>query len=151
MANEIANRSHAGLIVQLFEDGGEDDVDYSPIILGSWGFKVASMIRLSDNDGPGGPGQYQIELVQPVSGTVDVGGEFFRGLDTVTVVQSLALPNFVGAIPFVNLLTFDPGTIALNRPINLPVLAIAVTLPDGSAVDANAVLQVQLTGVPQQD
>lgn len=149
MANEIANRSHAGLIVQLLEDEGDPGVDYSPIILGSWGFKDASLIRLSDH-GVGGPGQYQIELVQPVSGTVDAGGVFFTGLDTCTVIQSLALPNFVGAIPFINLLTFDPGAIALNRPINLPVLVIAVTDADGGAEDANAILQVTLTGVPQQ-
>ena len=107
------------------------------------------MIRLTDK-GVGEPGQYQIELDRPGSGSIDVSGEFFTKLDSLVLTQGLALPNFIGAILFVDVLTFDPGAVALNRPINLPVLVMQVTNEDGDAEDANGILNVEVRSAPQQ-
>jgi len=149
-ANETANRNSAGLIVQVFEDLGVPGTDYTPIILASWGFVDASLIRLLD-EGVGEPGQYQIELEQAASGIVDASGDFFSRIDSAVVVQSLALPNFIGAIPFVDFLSFDPSSFVAGKPITLPMIAMQVTDDQGSAVDASGVLNVEVLRVPQQD
>lgn len=150
MANETANRSSAGLILQV---GADPD---PPLILGSWGFIEASLVRLADTPFAGGPGQYQILLEQPASGIVDIsgGGGLFTQLDSLVVIQSLALPNFMGALLFPDVLTTTEAEVlalaASGKPITLPALVIQVTDAGGGEIDANGVLNVEVRRVPQQ-
>ncbi len=149
MANETANRSTAGLIIQL----GQDPTP--PVILGSWGFIEASLVRLTDTPVGGEEGQYQILLEQPASGHIDLATFSFSQLDSLVVVQSLALPNHVGAILFPNVLTTTEAEAqaiaAAGKPFTLSALVIQVVDAAGTAVDENAVLNVEVRRVPQQD
>lgn len=155
MANETANRSSAGLILQVFEDQGDPDVDYSPLILGSWGFIESSLVRLADTPAEGDDGQYQIELEQPASGKIEISeGGFFTELDSVVVVQSLALPNFIGCTVFPDVLTQNEAELfelaAMGKPLTLPVLLIQVTDATNQQIDADGVLNVEVRRLPQQ-
>ncbi len=155
MANETANRSNAALILQVFEDEGDPDVDYSPQILGSWGFIESTLVRLTDTPAVGAAvGQYQMQLEQPASGKIDLSEGGFTELDTVVVVQSLALPNFIGCVVFPDVLTQDEAALsalaAMGKPITLPVLVIQVTDTTGGAIDAGGIINVEVRRVPQQ-
>ena len=149
MANETANRSTAGLIIQLAPDPNP------PIILGSWGFIEASLVRLTDTPVGGEDGQYQILLEQPASGHIDLALFGFSQLDSLVVVQSLALPNHVGAVLFPDVLTItEAEAVAIatsGKPFTLSALVIQVTDASGNAIDENAVLNVEVRRVPQQD
>jgi hypothetical protein len=148
MANETANRSSAGLIIQFNEDPDP------PIILGSWGFIESSIVRLTDTPAGGEDGQYQILLEQPASGHIDLADTFFTQLDSVVVTQSLALPNFIGAALFIDVLTANEAEllalVAAGKPITLPALAMQLTDAAGGALDAFGILNVEVRRVPQQ-
>ena len=80
MSNEIANRSHAGLVLQTFADPA-----FPPLALASWGVDVATLQKLAT-------GVYFVRLTQGLSlkiGSVVTAASF----DFVVVAQGLALPN----------------------------------------------------------
>lgn len=66
MANEIANISQAGLVLQVFEENESEPEGNPPAILGSWGVIESTLVALTS--GGDNTGEYQIRLVQPGSG-----------------------------------------------------------------------------------
>lgn len=139
MSNEIANRAAAGIILQLFPDPDP------PIVLGSWGFDVSSIVRDTNQ----GVGFYRVTLAAPgwsrinetLTGLTELGQMVLTGPsapDGGTVVAGLvAAPNAPAP---------TPGAL-----ISLPDLLISVLDAAGVSVDEDAVIGVEVRQFPQKD
>lgn len=138
MSNETANRSHAGLVLQMFE------APIVPKILASWGFDDASLTR----EAALGAGVYSIRLSQAASGLIGPTPILFESIDSLilssAVVDAPAL--FAEAI-----LLPDPAepAPAVGDQAQLPILVISL-VDDAGGQDANAVIQLEVRAVPQQ-
>lgn len=139
MSNEIANRSHAGLVVQVFPDPDP------PKLLLNWGFDAASLTRESAI----GAGLYSIRLTDPGSGLVGPTPSLLESIDKL-ITKSVAVeaPGFLDSV----LLVPDPAlpAPAVGDNAQLPILLLQVK-DDGGPIDAGAVFQVAIHSVPQQD
>ena len=82
MASEIANRSHAGLVLQVFEDP-----DLDPIAVAAWGVDIGTLQKLAT-------GFYVVRLTQPLGLTIDATDPTLARFNFVATAQGLALPNF---------------------------------------------------------
>ena len=152
MSNETANRSHAGLVLQMFLDPGFNPSPPAgpPRILAAWGFDVASLIRVP-SDPPGqASGLYSIRLTQPASGLIGPTAIEVVSIDSVILSSTIAQEpgRSVNA-----LLLPDPALPApvVGQRAQLPILALQVVELSGQPFDAEAVIQLEVRRVPQQD
>ena len=139
MANEIANRSHAGLSCELFITPDP------PIILGSWGLDTTNGIT---REAAIGDGIYSIPLVDPIGAFTNLtGGGYVR-------VQGFAIGEAIsGGNKFVFALTNTPGVqLPSNSQVNLTHLLMTISTTLGVSVDAD-VPQASciIHRLPQQD
>ncbi len=141
MSNETANRSHAGLVIQMFLDAANNP----PKLLASWGFIDASLAPVA-----GQPGAYSIRLVNAASGLIGPTPILFESVDSVVLSSSLVESPVV----FVRAALFpDPAlpAPAVGDRAQLPIVGIALTDVLGVLVDGDAVLNLEVRAVPQQD
>ena len=151
MSNETANRSHAGCVLQFFTDPEFFPPPAGPPrVLAAWGFDVASLVRLPSNP-PGSPsGLYSFRLTNPASGLVGPTPTEFESIDSVILSSAIAESP---AVDVRALLLPDPAlpAPAVGQRAQLPLLAISVVSTSGIPFDGNAVLQLEVRAVPQQD
>ncbi len=139
MSNETANRSHAGIVLQMFADPDP------PKILASWGFDVASLERVA-----AGVGLYSVRLTQAASGLIGPTPILFESLDSLIVSSSQL--DIAGGVLFVTtLLLPDPAlpAPAVGARAQLPILAVQLQ-DDGGPFDGAGVIQLEVRAVPQQ-
>ena len=79
MANEVPNRSHAGLVFQAFVDAPPQ------IARGSWGIEVASLVRLT-----GSVGVYAVRLSLPLSLVVNADGSGAAAIDGIVLFSAVS-------------------------------------------------------------
>lgn len=138
MSNEIKNRSHAGLILKL-------SAVNAPRIVASWGFINSTLVRPTP-----AVGVYQIQLVEPASGIVgpDTTAEF-------SSLDSIILSNTTKSLPAVNaimaLSRVAGAAPAIGDRVQLPLLTILLTDAAEASVDADALIELEIRAVPQQD
>lgn len=139
MANENANRSHAGLVLQMFP------APDPPKVLASWGFVDSSAERVAGLDGA-----YSVRLTEPASGLIGPTADRFESIDSV-IVSSAQLDIAGGVLFLTALLLPDPALPApvVGEQAQLPMVAIQLT-DDSGPVDGAAVLQLEVRAVPQQ-
>lgn len=138
MANEIPNISHAAIVFQTFED------DAPALIINSWGIDEATLVKQS-------PGSYVVRLTTPLSLRLDaVDPGRLAQFSFITIVQGIALPNFVSGQPIPDPFAPPPAFPGAGGTISFGWLAILVTDADNNALDADAILQLQLRRTPNR-
>ena len=136
MSNEIANRSHAGLVLQVFEDP-----QLAPVVNAAWGVEIATLQKL-------GPGVYAARLTRPMSLSLAADPSVAR-FSFVAIAQGLALPNFVTGFcipdPFLPPVPVGPGD-----SIPFSWVSAQVTDPTGLQLDADAFINLEVRRVPAE-
>lgn len=139
MSNETANRSHAGIVFQVFE------APDPPKILASWGFQNASLTR----EAAIGDGVYSVRLADAASGLVGPTPNLFESID------SLLVKSTVFNLPVVKvnaLLLPDPAlpAPAVGDQAQLPLLVVSLLDVLDAPIDQQAVINLEVRAVPQQ-
>lgn len=140
MSNETKNRSHAGLVLRTF---GDPQVD--PVLMASWGIDEATLTREVGID----VGVYSIRLSNPASGLVGPTINELSSIDSVVlqsgIVQAPALFANVALLP-------EAGAVpVVGQSLQLPLVVLSLVDETGTAQDADAIVQVEVRAVPQQD
>lgn len=133
MANEIANISHAGLVVTVFQE--EDQ--RAPQINLSWGLDLATLRRVSE-------GFWSVRLTQPLGLTLDATDPRAARFGFLVTAQSIALPNFVTG--FITPDPFAPSPVVPVPGVSIPFgwLTIKITDRDNEPVDVTVNLNVEV-------
>ncbi len=138
MANETANRSHAALVLQVFEDP-----DLDPIVLAAWGVDVGTLQKL-------GTGFYVARLTQPLGLTIDTTDPTKARFDFVVTAQGLALPNFAEGFvipdPFQG--APPPAGPGAGQSIPFSWLSVRTVAIPSTEVDVDAMINLEVRRVP---
>ena len=135
MSNEIANRSHAGLVLQVFEDPL-----LAPVALAAWGIEIATLQKLST-------GVYAARLDRPLALSLATDPSVAR-FSFIAIAQGLALPNFVTGFvipdPFVPVAPAGPGD-----SVPFSWVSVQTTGIDGvTPIDADGLINLEIRRVP---
>ncbi len=136
MSNEIANRSHAGLVLQVFEDP-----QLAPVVNAAWGIEVATLQKLST-------GVYAARLTRPMSLSLATDPTVAR-FSFIAIAQGLALPNFITGFcipdPFLPVAPAGPGD-----SIPFSWVSVQTTDPAMTPIDADAFINLEVRRVPAE-
>lgn len=144
MANEIANRSHAGGILETFQD----PVQNPPRLLASWGLDESTLRRRSELD----PGVYSVEMTQSTSGIVDpADAGRFISLDALVLTNVIV--NLPATVVLISLLPDVDANPVAGEGIQIPLVWFELNddVDPPNRVDARATIYFEVRSVPQQD
>ena len=131
MANEIANRSHAGFVLEAHDDGDPVLVD------GSWGIDASSLVKL-------GTGLYSVRLTRPIGAVFNAAGNGF----TVKEGFPIASAEFAASGLASAILAPDIAPVA-GEPLQFTQVQVTTTDFVGIPVDNNQTINVEVLRAPE--
>ena len=143
MANEIANRSHAGLVMQVFESPGEGEPPPPAVLQAAWGLDVETLQRVS-------PGVYVVRLTQGLSLSIDPDNAALGRFDFLVLAQSLALPNTVTGFVTVDPFAGPPVNPGPGETLQFPWVVVSVVEAGGSPSDEDAAINLEVRRIPRR-